>query len=38
MAEKQFRAHKDIEEDAQIDWAMLRQKEMEELANLQRIR
>lgn len=38
MAEKQFRAQKDIEEDAQIERAMLRQKELEELANLRKLR
>ena len=33
MAEKQYRVTKELEEDAHMDRAMLRQKEMEELAN-----
>ena len=33
MAEKQYRVTKEIEEDAHIDRAMLRQKEMEDIAN-----
>ncbi len=37
MAEKQYRTTKEIEEDAHIDRAMLRQKEMEDRANRQRL-
>jgi len=33
MAEKQFRTTKELEEDAHIDRAMLRQKELEDNAN-----
>lgn len=33
MAEKQYRQQREVEEDALMDVAMLRQKELEEIAN-----
>ena len=33
MAEKQYRQQKEVEDDALMDVAMLRQKELEEIAN-----
>ena len=38
MAEKQYRQQREVEEDALMDVAMLRQKELEEIANQERLR
>lgn len=38
MSEKHYRTQKEIEEDALKDRAMLRQKEIEELANWEKLR
>ena len=38
MTEKHYRSQKEIEEDALKDRAMLRQKEIEDLANIEKLR